>query len=183
MAANSPEPGKPRLSRSRTLLLALCCLSAATGWTGCGNQRAQPNLTRGAMAPDFTLKDISGNDYTLSSYRGKSFVLLHIGTTWCAPCKWQVPDLEKLDSQHGDKLVVLSIYTQEDQRIVAASVKNEPVTYPALPDPDGSVSNSYRITAFPTNFLIDLEGRLVGSPVHYVPEAAITKLLTADTAA
>ena len=47
---------------------------------------------RGAKAPGFTLKDLSGAQKGPGDYKGK-VVILHFWASWCEPCKREFPDL------------------------------------------------------------------------------------------
>src|SRR5271169_3489085 len=49
-------------------------------------------------APDFTLKDVKGVAFSLSSYRGR-VVLLNFWATWCPACKEEIPSMYKLSGQ------------------------------------------------------------------------------------
>ena len=46
-------------------------------------------------APDFSLPDMEGKKVSLSEFRGK-VILLNFWTTWCPPCREEIPSLESL---------------------------------------------------------------------------------------
>jgi thioredoxin-like negative regulator of GroEL len=48
------------------------------------------------LAPDFTLKDLEGNDVSINNFRGKK-VFLTFWATWCPYCKKQMPILQELE--------------------------------------------------------------------------------------
>ena len=52
-------------------------------------------LAVGDNAPDFELVDLEGNKHRLSDYRGQG-VFLNFWGTWCAPCKKEMPHMEKM---------------------------------------------------------------------------------------
>lgn len=125
-------------------------------------------------APDFTLTDQYGTTHTLSDYRGK-VVFLNFWATWCGPCRKEMPDIEQLYNDYGENsgdLVILSVANPKtkdnpnnnDQTIeeVTAFMKDGGFTYPSLMDTTGDVLMDYYITAFPTTFMIDREGRVIG---------------------
>ena len=54
------------------------------------------------LAPDFTVKDSTGADLRLSSYKGK-VVLLNFWATYCVPCRVEIPWFIEFDKTYHDK--------------------------------------------------------------------------------
>ena len=55
----------------------------------------------GTAAPDFVAQDLEGNPVSLSDLRGE-VVLLNIWATWCAPCREEMPAMQRLYEELGD---------------------------------------------------------------------------------
>jgi thiol-disulfide isomerase/thioredoxin len=69
----------------------------------------------GKSAPNFSLKDLSGNTHSLNDYKGKK-VLVVVWATWCPPCKMEIPHLTELRKEvPKDKLAILALNTETDQ--------------------------------------------------------------------
>src|SRR3970282_2086211 len=67
----------------------------------------------GAPAPDFTLNDLSGNQVTLSNFRGQ-VVLINFWATWCGPCLIEMPAIERRYEALKDKgFAVLAVDDDE----------------------------------------------------------------------
>jgi thiol-disulfide isomerase/thioredoxin len=112
-------------------------------------------------APAFQLKDLDGKDLNLESSKGK-VVLLNFWATWCGPCREEIPGLIALQRRYKDQLQIIGLVVDEDddkevRKIAAADEINYPV---ALADPNTRVAYG-GISALPTVFVIDTEGRVV----------------------
>ena len=57
------------------------------------------------LAPDFTLKDLEGNDFQFASTRGK-VVILDFWATWCPPCRMEIPHFVELETNTGTKALL-----------------------------------------------------------------------------
>ncbi len=53
-----------------------------------------------AAVPDIRFEDGGGKPRTLADFRGK-VVLLNIWATWCAPCRKEMPTLDRLQAELG----------------------------------------------------------------------------------
>ena len=144
--------------------------SAAAGET----ESSLPDTSDRVEAPDFTLVDQYGEEHKLSDYKGK-VVFLNFWATWCPPCREEMPDIEALYKEYGENsedLVILSVANPKtkdnpnnnDKTIeeVTKFMEDNGYSYPALMDTTGDVLLQYYITAFPTTFMIDREGRVIG---------------------
>ena len=112
------------------------------------------------MAPALSLTDTDGMQWSLQSLRGE-VVLLNFWATWCPPCVEEIPSLGRLDKRLGDKpFRVVSVEVGQEEAEVRRFLEEVPAAFPVLLDPQGSVTDPWKIRAFPTSFLIDREGRL-----------------------
>ena len=59
-------------------------------------------LDAGAKAPEIGLKDLSGKTVDLASLAGK-VVILDFWATWCAPCREEMPELQKFYKKYNAK--------------------------------------------------------------------------------
>ena len=130
-------------------------------------------------APDFTLTDQYGNTHTLSDYKGKT-VFLNFWATWCGPCKSEMPDVQALYEaydENGGDLVVLGVANPGIQDVSQDEVEqfltDHGYTFPVLMDTTGQVFAWYGISAFPTTFMIDVNGNVYG----YVPGAMSASIM------
>jgi peroxiredoxin/YHS domain-containing protein len=113
-------------------------------------------------APKITVKDMDGKDVTLDHYRGK-VVLLDFWATWCKPCIKALPDLEKLQTQYGDKgFTVLGVSIDENPKKVTQFVGSKKPSYPILLDTaEEPAWPAFHVKAIPATFLIDRDGQIV----------------------
>jgi len=123
-----------------------------------GDLEARPQL--GYLAPDFTLRDLEGNQVTLSSLRGKA-VFLNFWATWCQYCVEEMPSLQEIHDRYGNRMAVYAINVGESLAQVSGFLKKNGYTFPVLLDEDEAVARRYLIRGFPTSFFIDARGVIV----------------------
>ncbi len=148
-------------------ILLISCSSAAReigGSVPAGNDASSSgNLASaprpGHPAPEFTVQDINGKAISLSDFRGRP-VLINFWTTWCPPCRAEMPDIEKVYQKYKDKsLVVLGISVGEDRETVAKYLEKGGFSWIFLVDQIGETfTMRYRGAAFPSSFFVDKDG-------------------------
>ncbi|MBI4390767.1 MAG: TlpA family protein disulfide reductase [candidate division NC10 bacterium] len=143
-------------------------------------------LEVGLTAPAFALPDLAGNLHSLAQHRGE-VVLVNFWSTWCAPCRTEMPDLQALYETYRERgFTVLAVNLNLDgHEPVEAFVAELRLTFPILLNPRKDVGRAYRVFAIPASFLLDRQGRIahrrVGDPAWDQPQtrALVERLLAA----
>lgn len=115
------------------------------------------SLQEGKPAPQFSLKDLSGNMHSLSDYKG-SFVVLDFWASSDKTCKADLPLLKKLAQKYTSQNLVLLTINNEDEKKVREFLKEQNLAITVLLDSASEVGRKYRITMIPQLVLIDNEG-------------------------
>ena len=136
----------------------------------------QKEVQAGPTAPDFSLKDLSGQTVTLEQYRGK-VVLLDFWATWCPPCRMTIPMLIKLqDKYRDDGLVILGVSIDDPQQITDKDlryfIKMTKINYPVLRFNQKVMQDYFagENVAVPTMFVVDRNGKIRDKIVGYAPD-------------
>jgi len=126
-------------------------------------------------APNFTLVDIDGEQFSLSDHLGK-VVLLDFFTTWCGPCIIEIEHLKGLyDEYSSDQLVILSIsvdpYTDTVQTLQNFAQQNE-MTWTVARD-TANVAYRYGVSPIPHLVIVDAEGYKRHSHIGLTAESTL----------
>lgn len=121
--------------------------------------------------PDFRFKDADGRTLTLTDFRGKD-VLLNIWATWCAPCRKEMPSLDRLQKQlGGPKFTVVAVAVDKSGRKAVddfyARIGIEHLA--KYVDASGETTHQLGIAGVPTTLLIDRRGQEVARRVGAAP--------------
>lgn len=141
-------------------IILLCSLILFVSTPGNANvfDRNFEAVNEGGLAPDFTLKDLAGNNVRLEELRGKT-ILLTFWASWCSPCRIELPHFQALQKKLGrDKVVVLAVSADSQKEDVQSFAKQLKLDLPLFFDEDLQVNQRYRIKAMPTTFIIDSHG-------------------------
>lgn len=115
-----------------------------------------------AALPDLPITDATGAQHHLSDYAGK-YVVLNFWATWCAPCRKEMPTLDRLQADMGDKLAVVPVATLRNS--VAGVQKffaDQGVTHlPVRMDPDAQLARAIGVMGLPVTLILNPEGKEV----------------------
>lgn len=132
-------------------------------------QAAKPAKTAYGPAPDFTLKSLTGETVRLSSLKGQ-VVMLNFWASWCAPCRQEMPLLNKIHTDyHKAGFTLLGINLDDQTSAAQEFLKSTPVVFPVLLDSKGKVAELYKNTAMPSSYFIDKKGNFVHLHQGYRP--------------
>lgn len=117
---------------------------------------------------DFEYKDQFDQPQSLSQYKGK-VVFLQFWGTWCGYCKQELPFINELYLNYGENskdVVFLGVIAPDSKEKSWKDIKkfmsDNQYVFPTVYDSDSSVFSSYGISAFPTVYMIDRNGNILG---------------------
>jgi peroxiredoxin len=111
-------------------------------------------------APDFELPDTEGKVHRLSDYRGKT-VIINFWTTWCPPCREEIPSMNRAwESLREDDVVILAINMGEDEDTIFIFTADYPADFPLLMDSDGAVIADWPVKGLPTTYVVAPDGSI-----------------------
>jgi thiol-disulfide isomerase/thioredoxin len=114
--------------------------------------------------PELTFFDAWGNEVTLADFRGE-VVVLNLWATWCAPCRREMPSLDRLQARYaGDGLEVVALSLD---RGAVAKIREffEELGVSSLAiyqDPQARAGRELGAPGLPTTIVIDRTGQEVG---------------------
>lgn len=106
---------------------------------------------------EWMLLDMEGTPVPFSTFRGE-VIFLGLWATWCPPCRAEMPNIQRLFDEYGDRMAIL-LASQEE----AAQIKDfmdhygyDMPVYRLAQNP----SEKFRTSSIPTTFLVSREGRI-----------------------
>ncbi len=134
--------------------------------------------------PDLPWLNVS-RPLKISELKGK-VVILDFWTYGCINCIHVLEDLRKLEHKYGNKLVVIGIHTpkfdnEKNLETLRRIIVRYDIQHPVVNDIDSYMGMRYGMRAWPTQFVIDPAGRVLGKVEgennYEVLVGAIDKLL------
>jgi peroxiredoxin len=126
-------------------------------------------LTAGTSAPDFKLRTMEGEPFSLRDALTRGPVVAAFFKISCPICQYAFPFIERIYKAHGEKNVTIVGVSQNDKKDTARFIKEYGVTFPILLDDTNAypVSNAYGLTNVPTVFWIGQDGEIEISSVGW----------------
>jgi len=126
-------------------------------------------------APNFTLVDINGEQFSLSDHLGK-VVLLDFFATWCGPCISEIEHLKSLYNKYSpDQLVILSISVDPNSdtvQILQNFAQQYEIAWTVARDTT-NVADKYGVSPIPHLVMVDTEGYKIHDHVGLTGETTL----------
>ena len=200
MSAASRAPVRSNRARRRTvlttagaavatLLMSACSSGGTSGGGGDTNfvmgKDGISTAKKGerAAAPDLSGKTVNGGQLDVASYKGK-VVVLNVWGSWCAPCRAEAPNFEKVYQDlktKGVQFVGINTRDTSTQNAVAFE-KQQGITYQSLYDPTGKLMLRFKRgtlnpQAVPSTLVLDREGRIAARSLAALSEDKLRKMI------
>lgn len=136
------------------------------------------NSQVGAVVNNFKLNDPNGKTISFDQFKGK-YVWIDFWASWCAPCKQAFPHMRDLYAKYkGENFEILGISTDAKIEPWLSAINTIKNPWPQVWD-NKNIMLEFAVTAFPTSFLIDPNGKIILKEVGYKPggESAMDKKL------
>lgn len=131
-------------------------------------------LRVGRPAPGIAVQLISGGDWRLQDQRGR-VVVVQFSFKGCAPCEAMYPDLRQIQEKYGERVSILSVMADRQRADTESAVSEGKLIWSVHWDGHGGpLATRWQVTAFPTVYIIDPQGRVAATTLH--AEEAVSKV-------
>lgn len=154
-------------------LLSVCLAAAlALGLTACS--ASEDELVSKTPFPEFSESDTQGNVVTNDVFGDYDATIINFWNNGCGTCIEEMPELEEyyqsFQEQNINLIGVASDSGESDEQLKTAQdiLAQKGVTYTNLsPDPDNALYQDFisQLAGYPTTYVVDREGNIVGAPI------------------
>lgn len=89
-------------------------------------------------------------------------VVVNVWASWCGPCRFEFPTLQKLSADYGKRIAFLGVDKQDSDDAAQTFLKEAPLSYPSYTDPDQAIAKEIGATlGLPDTAFYDRHGKLV----------------------
>ncbi len=113
-------------------------------------------------APEFALFDVNNKFYRLSNKKFKNkIIIINFFTTWCLPCREEIPDFVDIYNRYKDKgVMIIGILLEKDKKI-KEFIKAYHIPYPVLYSNKQMIKEYGGINVIPTTFILNYKKVIV----------------------
>jgi thiol-disulfide isomerase/thioredoxin len=131
--------------------------------TACGEEAPPLKIQPGEEVPPLRVADLERQPHMLEAVDGK-LLMVNVWATWCGPCRHEMPSLQRMADDFGpEHFALVGMSVDHDEHLVREYLIERKIRFPSYLDPQLAMANGVLgIRVFPSSFLIDESGRLVG---------------------
>lgn len=161
------------------LTAGICVISL----TACGSTKIEATSE---PFPEFTATDFGGNTLTNEMFRDYDVTIVNFWSNGCGSCIEEMPELESYYQDFKEQNInLIGVATsagnsEEECELARTILEGKGVTYTNLiPDVSGSFYTEFidAIDTYPTTYIVDGEGNMIGAPLMGVVSGQEEKLM------
>ena len=104
-------------------------------------------------------------------------VIVNIWASWCAPCRTEMPLLQRAAETYGDRVVILGVASNDSPAAARKFLDDFGLTYPNVFDMSGRIRVELGLTAYPTTYVFGADGRLQTTVTGGISEQRLAALI------
>jgi len=121
----------------------------------------EPKISIGSVPPNIEVIVQSGREFNLSVEKS-IYIFLDFWGTWCGGCIMEMPNIEKLRSHFSqNEMYIIGLAAFDTQEKIDKFLAEHPLNYEVALIDEAIVEN-YGVESFPSSFLIDPMGKVIG---------------------
>ena len=153
--------GRTRSGLPFTLHLSLIGLLSIV-LCACDEPQSSLKVQIGQLIPPLVVQDLNNQTTTLNPIPGK-LLMINVWATWCAPCRHEMPSLQRLFHRLGsDRLELVGMTVDMDEHVVREYLIENKILFPSFLDRKSTVVNGvFGIRVFPSTFFLGPDGSLL----------------------
>ena len=144
-----------------------------------GDDRPEASLARASAVPTASFTRFDGSKGSLADYAGQPIVVNFFAST-CAPCRREMPALEQVQRNVGDKVTIVGLAVQDTKEAATGLIERTKVTYDTALDPGGFVFNGAGGTVLPFTIFVDGDGTIVERHTGAMTRDQIRRKISGD---
>lgn len=105
-----------------------------------------------------TMEDMEGNPLRLGDFQGE-VILLNFWATWCPPCRAEMPSIQELYNDYGDKIAMLLV-SSEEKPVIRTYLEEHDYDLPVFIQ-RSALTSTFPVRSIPTTYLINKKGEIL----------------------
>lgn len=160
---DSQHPAMPLRRWPWGLAAVVLVIVVVVGAVLIGRTAGPASTQREHLAPALVLPNLRPGrpPVDLASLRGRP-VVVNFWASWCVPCQEEMPALERVFRQVGNRIDFLGVDHQDGSALAIPFLDKTGVSYPSGYDPQGKIAPTFDVQGLPTTVFISRTGIIVG---------------------
>jgi thiol-disulfide isomerase/thioredoxin len=130
---------------------------------------------------DGGLQYADGTKTSLDAWKGR-WVIVNYWAEWCAPCREEIPELNALSREHGDRVLVVGVNFDGLQDLALTDlIVRMGIEFPVLTTDPREHWQYDRPSVLPTTVVIDASGNVVRTLVGPQTQSTLAGILDLDS--